>query len=161
MLKKIIICAFLILSFSVVYASDHKDMSACLPDNIGEYKSSKDALATDLKNNVLSVSRQYQYKDKTAEVFVWKIPGNKQIWPYIGGKSKANILIVSGRMCILNVDESTGNSTLVINLDKSFVTPPPYLYRVSVTTSSKNGSSVVQKIGENLDYDKLFSLYEK
>lgn len=160
-MKRMIFCVLLVLVSAVVYASSPQDMSACLPDTIGNYKSSKDAVVTDHKNDVLSVSRQYQYEGKIVNVSIWKIPGNKEIWPYIGGKSKANLMIVAGRMCILNIDESSGNSTLVINIDKAYLTPPPYLYRVSVNTSNTTDNTVVQTIGENLDYDNLFALYGK
>lgn len=161
MVKKIGFAALLLLIPAVVYASGNKDMAACLPDKIGTFMSSKDIIVTDHKGDVLSVSRDYQYKGKSVTVSIWKIPGNKELWPYIGGKSKARLMIVAGRMCILNVDEKSKISTLVINIDKGYISPPPYLYRVSVSADGPDGSKVVQTIGENLNCDKLFALYGK
>lgn len=160
-MKKTIFSVLLVLVSAVVFASTHEDLSACLPDTIGDYKSSKDILVTDHKDNVSSVSREYQHESSIVKVSIWKIPGKKEIWPYMVGKSKAKLIIVAGRMCILNVDETSNSSNIVINIDKSYLSPPPYLYRVSVDTYGTNGSTVVQAIGEKLNYDKLFGLYGK
>lgn len=161
MFKKICFAAFLLLVSAAVYASGHKDMAACLADKIGNFKSSKDIIVTNHQGDILSVSRGYQYKGNSVTVSIWKIPGNKQLWPYIGGKSKAKLMIVAGRMCILNVDEKSKISTLVINIDMGYISPPPYLYRVSVSAGGPDGGKVVQTIGKNLNYDKLFALYGK
>ena len=161
MFKKICFAASLMLISVVVYASGHKDMASCLPDKIGDFKSSKNIIVTERKGDVLSVSRDYQYKGKSVTVSIWKIPGNKELWPYIGGKSKAKLMIVAGRMCILNVDKQSGNSTLVINIDKGYISSQPCLYRVSVSEKGAEGSKDVQTIGLNLNYEKLFALYGK
>ncbi len=81
MLKKV----FLVVLFSLIsisaYALD-KEMLSCLPDTLGEYKAAKGFTTEELKDNVTSVSRQYQREGDKAKVSVWKIPGDKEIWPF-------------------------------------------------------------------------------
>jgi hypothetical protein len=160
MFKKTIFVGLLLLVSTIVYAADHKEMSTCLPDNLGNYKPSSDILVSVLKDDVLSVLREYQHEDKKVNVSVWKIPGDKEIWPLIGGQAKATMVVVSGRLCILNVDETSNTTTLVVNIDKGYLYPPPFLYRVSIHTNNKDGSDLVQNVAGKLDYDKLFSLYD-
>lgn len=161
MFKKLIIVIILSVFSTVAYASDSKDMSACLPDKIGDFKSSSKITVSNHKDEVISVSCEYLYKGNRVNMFVWKLPGNKEIWPYIGGQAKAQMILVSGRLCVLNVNETTKITTLVITIDKSYVSPPPFLYKVTVSTSSKEGEKIVQAIAAKLNYDPLFALYEK
>ncbi len=159
-----IMSTLLVLSLTIAaHAADPKTMSACLPDRMGDFKAGDAAAVTRHKDKVTSVSRPYQSEKNqpVLTVSVWKIPGNKQIWPYIDDQGQAQIIVISGRLCILKHDPATLQSTLVVNIDKGYLSPPPFLYRVSILAKGKKSDETAKALAEKLNFDRLFALYDK
>ena len=142
------------------FAAVDAEMAACLPDNLGVFKATRQAATDSPQDKVIAVSRSYKNGAKTATVTVWKIPGNSDIWPHIGGQKKATLVVVSGRLCILNIDEAKNAVTLVVRFEKGFVNPPPAKYTVTIEMQQTTDAAEAQQIAEQLDHDRLFRLYD-
>jgi len=140
------------------HASDGTKMPACLPDKLGEFNAIDSVVSENLESNITTASRQYKKDDKIVKITVWKLPGDKEIWPFIGSKGKASMLIVAGRLCVLNKIKDNNTATLIIRLDTASVSTPQFHFRVTAEMKGSEDTDTITSIGEKLDYDKLFRL---